>query len=423
MSSPAPPSRLSTALAFVLPGYGERLGRDLWVLFAARIINALAFTGAFPFLAAYLKDDRAMAGVLIGVLYTSQGIIGAACQGLGGVLSERVGQRPVLVWSLVVRAALTLLMGLCISQRAHVGLIALLVIANAMLAGLFQPAADTLVAGLAPEGRRITAFAHQRVAINVGWAIAPAIGGFVSERLSLANAFYAAGPMVLMGALVLSRLPHDTAVTAPSKEPLLARLSAPLADRTVRLQLLGALFTFILAGQMVVTLSLDARGRLNLDKHQLGLVWALNGLLVVFAQMPMAKLVQRLGTRTSLIASSLIYGLSYASIGLVGSFHGLLLAMVFITLGELLNTPAQQAGIAAGATPQTLGRAMGLLGLVMMLGRSLGPLVGGTVHDVWADSPLVMWPLIGALGLAAAAIYAQPEAKRRAGGVDPSGLR
>jgi MFS family permease len=139
-----------------------------------------------------------------------------------------------------------------------------------------------------------------------------------------------------------------------------------------------------------------------------GLVWALNGALVVFAQMPVARLVARMGTRRALVTSSVLYGLAYASVGLVATFSGLAACMVLVTLGELLNTPAQQSAVASRAAPEALGRTMGVLGLVTMLGRSLGPLVGGAAHDAWGEQPLVMWSIIGALGWLAALVYAHP---------------
>lgn len=412
MLEPPPPdpaaSRRPALLALLVPGYGERLGRDLWLLFAARIINALAFTGAFPFLATYLAEERGLASILVGVVYTSQGIVGAAFQGVGGVLAERLGRRPMLVWSLVLRAGLTLGLGLLIHQRAPLLVLTGLILVNSMLAGVFQPAADTLVADLAPPERRTAAFAHQRVAINVGWAIAPALGGFVSDRFSLADAFFAASPMVLVGALVLSRLPVGPPVPVAPREPMLKLLADTVRERALRLHLFGALLTFTLAGQLVVTLSLDAGSRLHLDKRHIGLVWAVNGAMVVFAQMPVARLVGRLGTRASLIVSSAIYGLAYASVGWVHSFGGLVVSMVAITLGELLNTPSQQTAVAARAAPGAIGRTMGMLGLTTMLGRSLGPLVGGAVHDGWGDEPRLMWALLGSLGLVAAMVYAHP---------------
>ncbi|MFZ9635958.1 MAG: hypothetical protein ACO3EK_19275, partial [Alphaproteobacteria bacterium] len=46
---------------------------------------------------------------------------------------------------------------------------------------------------------------------------------------------------------------------------------------------------------------------------------ALNGALVVFAQMPVARLVARMGTRRALVTSSVLYGLAYASVGLAAT--------------------------------------------------------------------------------------------------------
>lgn len=404
---PAPVAPRRPGLRRYLPGGDANLGPTLWILFLARIVNAFAFTAAFPFLAAYLTADRGMSSTAVGAIYMLQGIVGAAFQVVGGSLADRFGRRPMMLFSLVVRSGIALGLGFSVHTAASLALFCVLIVLNAVFAGLFQPAADALVVDLTKGRERIAAFAHQRVAINIGWAVGPILGGFVAARTAFEFLFFGAAPLVLLGALVISRLPEAPRQPIAKANPLRS-LRDTLADKPLRLQLLGALLTFLLAGQMIVTLSVDGAARFQLDRQDIGLLWTVNGVLIVLLQMPVARLVERLGTRLALVVGSLIYAFAYASVGFATGYVALLASMVAITAGELLNAPSQQSAVAARARPEAIGAALGLLGLTMMLGRSLGPLVGGAAHDAFGGEPVVMWGLIGAIGLVASLVYLHP---------------
>lgn len=396
---------LERLLRVAVPGYAEKLGRSLWILFVARIVNSIAFSSSFPFLAAYLATDRAVAATAVGALYMAQGVSGALFQLVGGELAMRFGRRSMLVFSLGVRSLVSVGMGVAIHNEAPVLLLALLVLTNGMLAGIFQPAADALVTELARGEKRISAFAHQRVAINVGWAAGPLMGGLVAGGAAFEMLFLLAAPLILTAAWLVSRLTEGGRGPVPPRENPLRAIRTQLGDRSLQLQLAGALLLFLLAGQMIVTLSVEAASRLSLEKHQLGFLWTLNGLIVVLLQMPFARLVRRIGTHRALLWSAVFYALGYASVGFASSWNLLILAMCVVTAGELLNAPSQQTAVVSLVRPENASRVLGLLGLTMMLGRSSGPLVGGAAHDLLGGSPRFMWGAISLLGVAAAAIY------------------
>lgn len=404
---PAAPRSAVRALRLIVPGLGDQLDAGLWHLFLGRVINTFAFTAAFPFLATHLAVERGVPATAVGAIYMAQGVAGGAFQLVGGTLADRVGRRPMLVLSLGLRAVVTLALGVCILHAAPVIVLAALVVSNALLAGLFQPAADAMVVDLTEERGRLAAFAHQRVAINLGWAMGPIAGGLLAGRTSFATVFLVAAPLMVAAAVVMTRLPGRSGGDA-TREPPWRALSDLGRDRALKLHLVAALLTFLLAGQLIVTLSLDASSRLGLSPADLGLLWTLNGVLVVVLQMPVARFVQRIGTRSALIAGALVYGLGYASVGFAQAPWFLVVSMVTITAGDLLNAPSQQAAVAARATPDRMGRILGLLGLTMMFGRSTGPLLGGAAHDLLGETPRLMWGMVGLLGAVAALVYAHP---------------
>jgi len=405
--------RLDRILRLLVPGWSERLDGALWRLFFARTVNTFAFSFTFPFLATYLAHERGLSATATGAVFMAQGIVGALAQVPGGVVADSLGRRATLVLSLSLRACAMAALGALVHLQAPVGAITALVLLNAIVTGLFQPAADALVVEIAAPDRRIAAFAHQRVAINIGWVAGPAFGGLMADGGRFADSFLWGAPLMLGSVWLVAGLSAAKAGARENSVPPVAR-SPLLADRGLLLQLAGALCTFTLAGQMVVTLSVDTAERLQMDRGRLGVLWSLNGILVVLAQMHVARLVQRTGARAALIAGSLVYGAAYAAVGFAASWPQLVACMVAITAGELLNAPAQQSAAAARARPEATGRVLGLLGFTMVLGRSLGPLAGGAVRDAFGAEPHATWGLIGSLGALAALLYAVPAPPPRA---------
>jgi MFS family permease len=100
---------------------------------------------------------------------------------------------------------------------------------------------------------------------------------------------------------------------------------------------------------------------------------------------------------------SLLYALGYFSSSFAGGFAVLLGAIVVVTLGEILVGPASVALVANIAPSKRYGRYMGVFGLFSSVGFSLGPFVGGVVMDVSGGSRLIVWGLIGIIGILASA--------------------
>ena len=165
--NPSPPTLMTTLRS--LPG-------SVWVLFAGTFLNRFG-TFVVPFLALYLTQrgfTAAQSGFALGA-YGS----GHLCASLlGGQLADTFGRRKTILLSMFASAVTMLLFSQANSYWAILSL--------AFLAGLatetYRPAASALLTDIVPEEHRITAFAGYRIAINAGWAIGPAVGGFLAKH-------------------------------------------------------------------------------------------------------------------------------------------------------------------------------------------------------------------------------------------------
>jgi len=375
------------------------LDRRIWLIALARMINTMGFSLVMPFIAMHLVEDRGATGAAYGLIYLLSGLFSAAGQGIAGELSDRVGRRAVMITGLAARSLNMLALGLAVSLAAPIWVIGSLVVLNGLLRAQFEPAAGAAVTELSPPHLRVAAFGLQRIGVNLGWAVGPALGGLLSTR-SYGTMFFVAAPATLLAILAvlpLGRGQGRSAAPRDRKRPSLAQIGAALREnRVFASYLILVLWGSILTVQIFATLSVYASTHLGLEKADIGLLYTVNGVMVVVAQVPAVGLARRWGMRRALVAGAILYSFGYTLFGRAAGFSHLAVGMAILTVGEVIFSPALSDTAATLGDPRRLGRAFGLFGLVQSLGISLGPLVGGLAFDFLRARPEDLW-----VGLAA----------------------
>lgn len=382
----------------------------MWALTVARTVVTAGYAMVMPFLAMHLAVERNVGFTLVGLIWFVAGSLGALSQWMAGELADRIGRRPLLLAAMLLRALNLAAMGMAIAREASPLALAALTVANAVLRGFFDPVATALIADLVPAHQRVTAYALQRVGINLGWSAGPAIAA-VASGVSYAHLFYASAPLTLLAAAAIWRIKEPGQVqteaqihgTATPRAFTVKELLAFVGDRRL-LRFLGATLTFfLLQVQLYQSLSIYAASFLGMDRREVGTLYTVNGVLVVLLQLPVARLIQRWGTRRALVAGSLGYAASYAAVGFASGTGTLLLCLVGITLAEIFTSPAQQAAVTALAPAGRVGAYVGLFGLAQVVGQSTGPLVGTALLDVLL--PRYAWLILATSGIVAAFGY------------------
>jgi len=98
-----------------------------------------------------------------------------------------------------------------------------------------------------------------------------------------------------------------------------------------------------------------------------------------------------------------LYALGFAMYGFVGTYALFLLAMVVITIGEMLIAPVAQAIIARFAPADMRGRYMAIAGFSFGIPYAVGPLLAGLILDNTRAE--VLWWAAGIVGLFSVMIY------------------
>jgi len=354
-----------------------------------------------PFVSLYLYQERGVSMTLVGTIMMAAAVASAVGRIVGGELADRVGRKPLVVGAMVCQTGFFVAMAWTISTHAPILAIAAAFLAIRLAGSASEPGINAMVADVVPLERRIEAFGFLRIGGNAGWAIGPAVGGFLLA-VSYGSLFLLTAAATLVGAALVLFLIRES-IGGRAQEPFsIGRLLDPGRDRRFLAFTIWSLSLFLLVGQFATTLSVFSTSALGASDVTLGFLFTLNGLICVFLQWPASRAAKRLGMRSALVVSSLLYALGYFSVGLVPAAGYLYVSMTVLTFGEILFSPTANAMVANLAPAGKTGRYMGFYGLAEGFGRSAGPFFGGLLLDRLMGWPALLWGALGGFGVLAA---------------------
>jgi len=393
-----------------------RLPRDVWLLQIGGLANAFGNGTVLPFLIIYLHNVR---GIPLGLAGLAAAVNSAAALASGfaaGALADRIGPRRVLVGALVVMTVAISFFPL-IDNEWHAYALNILLGTGS---GAFWPSQSAMLTELTPAAERHSAFAVQRVTMNLGVAIGGLAGGLIADvdhPRSFTVLFLLDAATFLAYAFVAALLPNPD---RPAAE-LAGSYADVVRDRPfMRYVLLNA--TFITVGMVVIVelLAPYAKNEAGIDEDAIGLLWAINSLVIVFAQLPVAKLAEGRRRMHALAAMGVLWAAALLGIGAAGTwldtreaFVLMAVAVVVFGIGECLHGIVH-GPLTADLAPATLvGRYMAFGTQSWQIGWIIGPALGGFFLQ---HAPNLLWPAAAAVNLAAAgaALALEPHLPRSA---------
>jgi MFS family permease len=377
----------------------DRFPSGIWLMMGLDTFLTAGNSMVFPFVALYLHNERGLPMSLVGTIFLARGLFTGAANVIGGMLSDRFGRKRLLLAVLGFNVVTYVILAFLIGFAAPVWIIALVYIVAQ--GGIVNPTISAIVADLSPAGRLAEAYAVVRIGGNVGFALGPAIGGFLIAIISYGWLLaISAGMYVIITVLIIFFLRESF---SGSKTGVSLRSTLAVAgDRPFVVFALVSVLLVLSIGHLGSTLSVFTVERLGFTTAQYGLLLTANGLMVVLLQYPVTHLVNKLPKARGLALGSLFYVLGWSSFGWVNGFGLGILAIMVITLGEVTLVPISSAVVAEAAPEDRRGRYMGFFALSQTLGYSLSPLFGGVLLDAFPAEPRLLWGIIGGVGAVAA---------------------
>lgn len=373
----------------------EGLPPAVWILSAATLLNR-AGTMALPFLVLYLTKALGLPAAQAGQAFVAYGLAAMVAAPAGGWLADRIGHLRMMTLSLAVSGGLLFALPLL---RAWPAVLALTV-AWSLAGEAFRPAAMAILTDLAPVERRKAVFALNRLAVNLGMSIGPAVGGFLAMH-SFRALFWLDGFTSLLSAAVIlafvrvqeHRPPRERSADGPR---------GAWQDRAFLFFILAALPVLVVFFQHEGPLPVFLVRDLKFPESFYGLLFTVNTLLIVFVEVSLNLATAHWPHRRTLALGAVLYAVGFGAIAVVHSKTGILATVVAWTFGEMMLLPACSDYVAHLAPPERRGEYMGVWGLGIGTAFAFGPWLGTWMLDRWGAT--LLWSSMGALGLLSAAL-------------------
>ena len=383
------------------------LPATFWWLWAGTLVNR---AGAFvlPFLAFYLTDQLDLTPSFVGLVLGGFGLGSVVASLVGGVLADRLGRRPVLLGSQLGTAATLVALGVTTSQAGVLALVAVL----GLTSNSSRPAYSAMMTDIVAPEDRVRAFSLNYWAINLGFAVAPALGGLLAQAGYLTLFLADASTTLVFAVLVFLRVPESKpeVVVAEGERP--GSMLDVLRDR-VFMVVVGLTFLFALVFMQHLSALPVQMGDDGLSASQYGTVIALNGLLIVFVTVPLTRWLQAYDTAKVLAVSSTFVALGFGATAWASSVPAYAATVAVWTVGEVIGA-ATGPTVVAGLSPAALrGRYQGLFGFSFAAAAMCAPLLGGTVYQHLGGT--VLWVGCFAVSMlnAVGHLFAGPARARR----------
>ena len=327
-----------------------------------------------PFLTLYITGpdiNRSLseAGFVM-TLFGLGAVIGAY---FGGKFSDRIGFFNVQLISLCFGGVMFIVLG----QIKSYSLICVFTFLLSLINESFRPANSSAVAFYSNSKNRTRSYSLNRLSINLGWAFGASLGGIVAS-VNYEWLFWIDGITNMAAAILLITF-LKPAVNMQLKQKEAESVNEPIKSAykdKVYLFFVVMISLFALCFfQLFTTVPNFMRDELKLNERFIGLIMALNGLLIVLFEMVIIYHLEKKNRNIDFIMLGLfICSLAFLAMLIPGPAKWISVMMILlITVGEVITMPFMNAYWTIRSNSRNRGQYAGLYSMAWAVSQTAGP--------------------------------------------------
>lgn len=377
-----------------------RTALSLSAVFSVRMLGLFMILPILPFFAEKLQHSTPF---LIGLAIGIYGLTQALLQIPLGMLSDRIGRKPVIIGGLIVFALGSILAAL--TDDIYIILIARAIQGSGAVAATTM----ALAADLSREDHRAKVMAFIGMSIGISFAVAMILGPMISQWAGLSGVFWVTAMLAVIGILLIqfvvptpdkTKIHRDAGIITDYIKPVLKEGTLLRMNASVFLLHLLMTATFI---SMPLILR-DNMRLTNIIEHAyiyipilfISFLFSLP-LIIIAEKYRKVKAIFVIAV-TLLIISQILMGFSQYS------FFWLMFSFLLFFIGFNFLEAVQPSLVAKYSDVNTKGTAMGVYSSSQFFGSFLGGTFGGLALQYWGISGIFIFGVIAAILLLIVAI-------------------
>jgi len=352
------------------------------VLVLASFIDMLGGALIFPFFALYITERFGVGMTQVGFLFAVFSAGNIISSTIGGALADKYGRRVIMLIGLIVSGIGSIFMGLVDNLNIFYILAAIL----GLVGDIGGPARQAMVVDLLSKEKQTEGFGIMRVAGNLAVTAGPILGGFLATQSYMLLFIFDAVSSLITAVIVFIVIPETKPEKPEDKreETVIKTIfgyKEVLKDSVFILFLSVSALMVIVYMQMNSTLSVFLRDVHGFPLQGFGLLLSMNALMVVLFQFWIAKKVSKYAPMKVIAIGTLFYVVGFGMYGFVSAVYLFFIAMIIITIGEMIIAPIQQTIVALFAPEDKRGRYMAVYSFHWAIPNLFGVLLAGLVME------------------------------------------
>lgn len=368
------------------------MSRQKLIILLTVLVDVIGFGIVIPILPFYVTEFGASAFVVT-LLFASYSVCSFLSSPFLGSLSDRIGRRPVLLFSI----ASTAVGWFVFASATALPLLFLGRIIDGLAAGNFPIAQSYLVDLSKDEKDRTANIGLLGAAFGIGFTLGPIIGGTLS-RISHATPFFFAGGLATLNAIVAyftlpetnfnrstERVPYHP--FTPIKRALQAKAIHPMLLTWIAFAVAQVISQSIFA--------LFAHRAFGFSSFTTGMLFTVMGLVIVINQGVLLKRFW-LAHFSDRQLEVIMFSTLAVAVVMIGSMREwlFLLALPLLGTGQGILRTAITSRTAGAVEPTMKGETLGILSSLMSVAMAVVPAAAGALFEVHPSIPYFLSALV-----------------------------
>ena len=350
-----------------------------------------------PFLGVYMTQALGFSLKETGVVLSFFGMGAVLGSYVGGRLTDIFGFYSTQLYSFL----LTIPIFMILPELKTVYSLSIGVFVLSAVADAFRPANSVALSYYTPQEKITKAFSLNRMAVNLGFSIGPALGGFLAgfsyHWLFYGNALGGLLASILFVYYFKSRMPRHQ----KKERSVLKSVESPYKNlRMLAFTFLCALYA-ICFFQLLNTLPLYYKTEHQLTEFQIGVILGYSGLFIVLFEMLIVQVAGKVMSISQIIIlGTLLCGLAFVVLNLSFTHVMLYIGISILCVSEILAMPYMSTVYVQESSEHNRGAYMGMYSLAFSVAHIFSPYLGTFIVE--KQSFEVLWYLTGlaSLGIA-----------------------